>query len=97
MDSNALQLRKELMEMEIEKLKLELEVARLARAQDSTSGASAARTEGGEVLGYSRIVRCVLSNRLESEPLAPSWFSGLETMFNSLHMPEEISRKPNHC
>ncbi|XP_042148076.1 uncharacterized protein LOC121836861 [Ixodes scapularis] len=90
MDSNALQLRKELMEMEIEKLKLELEVARLARAQDTTSGASAARTEGDEVLRYSRIVRGVLSNMPESEPLVPSWFSGVESMFNSLHVPESI-------
>ncbi|KAM7293445.1 uncharacterized protein ISCGN_026575 [Ixodes scapularis] len=76
MDSKALQLRKELMKMEIEKLKLELEVARLARAQDTTSGASAARTEGDEVLRYSRIVRGVLSNMPESEPLVPSWFAG---------------------
>lgn len=90
MDSNALQLQKELMEMEIEKLKLELEVARLARVQDTTSGASAARTEGDEVLRCSRIVRGVLSNMPESEPLVPSWLSGVESIFNSLHVPENI-------
>ncbi|XP_040061897.1 uncharacterized protein LOC120836874 [Ixodes scapularis] len=90
MDSNVLQLRKELMELEIEKLKLEMEVARLARAQDVTSGASAARTEGDGVLRYSQIVRGVLSNMPEAEPLVPSWFSGVESMFNSLHVPESI-------
>ncbi|KAG0419561.1 hypothetical protein HPB47_004018 [Ixodes persulcatus] len=90
MDTDAMQLQKELMQMEIEKLRLELEMAKLNRTQGATLGKSAARTEGDEVLRYSRIVRGVLSNMPESEPLVPSWFSGVETMLNSLHVPDNI-------
>ncbi|KAG0415666.1 hypothetical protein HPB47_007149 [Ixodes persulcatus] len=90
MDTDAMQLQKELMQMEIEKLKLELEVAKLNRTQGATLGESAARTEGDEVLRYSRIVRGVLSKMPESEPLVPFWFSGVETMLNSLHVPDNI-------
>lgn len=81
-----------MMEMEIEKLKLELKIFKVRAGQGVTLTEGASRTGGSEVLRYAQTVRGVLSIMPESEPLVPSWFSVAETMFASFQVLENIRR-----
>ncbi|CAN8014202.1 unnamed protein product [Ixodes persulcatus] len=72
-------------------VRLELELERLRvenRPQRSASGAELSLRE--EVLSFSRLMKGVLTQMPSSELLVPSWFDGVENIFQTYEGPERL-------
>ncbi|KAM7307787.1 hypothetical protein ISCGN_011423 [Ixodes scapularis] len=72
-------------------VRLELELERLRvenRPRSSASGAELSLRE--EVLSFSRLMKGVLTQMPSSELLVPSWFDGVENVFQTYEVPERL-------
>lgn len=82
----------ELERLRLERLKLELELcnAKGRSAGETNSSGEGTVDTGDQILRYSQLMRGVLTTMPESEPRVPSWFDGVETMFRSFAVPDDI-------
>lgn len=72
-------------------VRLELELERLRGENSPRAGAHGAeRSLREEVLSFSRLMKGVLTQIPSSELLVPSWFDGVENVFETYEVPERL-------
>ncbi|XP_064462156.1 uncharacterized protein LOC135372478 [Ornithodoros turicata] len=82
----------ELEKLRLERLRLELELckAKAARTSEASYTLGEFKDNGDQILKYSQLMRGVLTMIPDAESRVPSWFDGVETMFLSFAVPDEI-------
>ncbi|CAN7952042.1 unnamed protein product [Ixodes pacificus] len=87
-----------LIEKEIELVREKERLIRLELELEHLRSGNQTRTSGGgmefnlryEVLSFSRLMKGVLTSMSSSEILVPSWFDGVENVFETYEVPERL-------